>query len=179
MLAIDYVNFIKECWVHTSVCPIQCYLASCDVRIDTLGQPTHISPRRTSAVQQQSLSQVVYLLFALCCLYLPEPGYEQAPGEELMEWLNTHFIEPRTFQNLFILLGIFQQHPSLHLRRLTSILIPLIESQPRLVNFSAEKVFAIALRRWGERVEALRIEMNGIPEDVRFDDFENWWDRLG
>jgi len=30
-------------------------------------------------------------------LYLPEPGYEQAPvADELMEWLNTHFIEPST-----------------------------------------------------------------------------------
>lgn len=28
-------------------------------------------------------------------------------------------------------------------------------------------------------MKALRIEMNGVPEDVRFDDFENWWDRLG
>lgn len=76
-------------------------------------------------------------------------------------------------------LGVLQQHPSLHLQRLTSTLIPLIESQPRLANFTAEKDFAFALRRWGERVKALRIEMNGIPEDVRFDDFENWWDRLG
>jgi nuclear pore complex protein Nup85 len=28
-------------------------------------------------------------------LYLPEAGFDDAPvGEELMEWLNTHFIEP-------------------------------------------------------------------------------------
>src|SRR5258708_39454487 len=28
-------------------------------------------------------------------LYLPETGFDDAPvGEELMEWLNTHFIEP-------------------------------------------------------------------------------------
>ena len=30
-------------------------------------------------------------------LYLPEPGYEQGPvADELMEWLNTHVIEPST-----------------------------------------------------------------------------------
>jgi nuclear pore complex protein Nup85 len=30
-------------------------------------------------------------------LYLPEAGFDDAPvGEELMEWLNTHFIEPST-----------------------------------------------------------------------------------
>jgi nuclear pore complex protein Nup85 len=30
-------------------------------------------------------------------LYLPDPGVEQAPvGDELMEWLNIHFIEPST-----------------------------------------------------------------------------------
>jgi nuclear pore complex protein Nup85 len=30
-------------------------------------------------------------------LYLPDPDVEQAPvGDELMEWLNVHFIEPST-----------------------------------------------------------------------------------
>jgi len=30
-------------------------------------------------------------------LYIPEPGYDLAPvGDELMEWLNIHFIEPST-----------------------------------------------------------------------------------
>ena|SRR5260221_12567438 len=40
----------------------------------------------------------LYTCFSLfVVLYLPEPGYEQALiGEELMEWLNTHFIEPST-----------------------------------------------------------------------------------
>lgn len=36
-----------------------------------------------------------FSLFAV--LYLPEPGFEDAPvGDELMEWLNTHFIQPST-----------------------------------------------------------------------------------
>jgi len=40
----------------------------------------------------------LYTCFSLfVVIYLPEPGYEQALiGEELMEWLNTHFIEPST-----------------------------------------------------------------------------------
>lgn len=30
-------------------------------------------------------------------LFLPEAGYEGAPvADDLMEWLNTHFIEPST-----------------------------------------------------------------------------------
>jgi len=46
------------------------------------------------------------------------------------------------------------------------------------VNFSAERDFAYAIRRWGEKVKALRIEMDKVPEVNRFDEFENWWDRL-
>lgn len=30
-------------------------------------------------------------------LYVPEPGLEGAPvGEDLLDWLNTHFVEPPT-----------------------------------------------------------------------------------
>lgn len=40
----------------------------------------------------------LYTSFSLLVvLYIPEAGYDQAPiGDELMEWLNTHFIEPST-----------------------------------------------------------------------------------
>ena len=40
----------------------------------------------------------LYTCFSLfSVLYLPEPGFEDVPiGDELMEWLNTHFIEPST-----------------------------------------------------------------------------------
>lgn len=32
-----------------------------------------------------------------CVLYLPEPDFDLAPvGEELMEWLNTYYVEPST-----------------------------------------------------------------------------------
>jgi nuclear pore complex protein Nup85 len=57
-------------------------------------------------------------------------------------------------------------------------LAPLIDSQPRLQNFNAERDFAYASRRWNDQVKALRIEMDRVPEDNRYDDFENWWDRL-
>ena len=36
-----------------------------------------------------------FSLFSL--LYVPEPGYESVPiGDELMEWLNIHYVEPTT-----------------------------------------------------------------------------------
>lgn len=75
-------------------------------------------------------------------------------------------------------MGVLQHHPSEKLQRLTSTLIPLIEGQPRLVNFAAETEFAFAMRRWSDKVKALRIEMNKIPEDSRSDDFADWWDKL-
>ncbi|KJA25724.1 hypothetical protein HYPSUDRAFT_134002 [Hypholoma sublateritium FD-334 SS-4] len=188
-LAIDYVNFIKECWVHASQ-PIP--------RVDGTLQFTGDHYRG------------LYTCFSLfVVLYLPEPGYEQAPvGDELMEWLNTHFIEPSTEEgdqlsaldrpwedesfwpyltrsilrglskaSLFFLAAL-EHHPSEKLQRLTSTVIPLIESQPRLMNFTVEREFAYAMRRWGDKVKALRIEMDRVPEKERFDRFENWWERL-
>jgi len=94
-LAIDYVNFIKECWVHASV-----RLPVCGFSLQTmtfLGKqpiPRPEGPLQFSSNHYRSL----YTCFSLfIVLYLPEPGYEQAPiGDELMEWLNTHFIEPST-----------------------------------------------------------------------------------
>jgi nuclear pore complex protein Nup85 len=40
----------------------------------------------------------LYTCFSLfVLLYMPEPGFVDAPvGDELMEWLNVHFIEPST-----------------------------------------------------------------------------------
>ncbi|KAF9482632.1 hypothetical protein BDN70DRAFT_966723 [Pholiota conissans] len=188
-LAIDYVNFVKECWVHASQ-PI----------------PRLEGPLQFSSDHYRSL----YTCFSLfVVLYLPEPGYEQAPvGDELMEWLNIHFIEPSTeegdqlsalehpwedesfwpYLTRSILrglskasrffLGVLEQHPSERLQRLTSTLIPLIESQPRLMNFTAERDFAYAIRRWSDKVRALRIDMDKVPEEDRFDRFENWWERM-
>ncbi|KAF8998522.1 nucleoporin Nup85-like protein [Cyathus striatus] len=188
-LAIDYVNFCKECWVHAS-------------------QPI----LRSEGPLQYSSDhyRILYTCFSLfVVLYLAEPGYEQAPvGEELMEWLNIHFIEPSTEEgdhlsslekpwedesfwpyltrtilrglskaSLFFL-GALEKHPSEELRDLAATLTPLIDSQPRLQNFTAERDFVYAARRWTDKVKALRIAMDRVPEDERFDDFDNWWDRL-
>src|SRR5437899_3058918 len=75
-------------------------------------------------------------------------------------------------------LGVLEQHPSDKLQRLSSTLIPLVETQPRLMNFTAERDFANAIRRWSEKVKALRIEMDRVPENARFDHFDNWWDKM-
>ncbi|KAG6841451.1 hypothetical protein C0991_010876 [Blastosporella zonata] len=188
-LAIDYVNFIRECWIHASQ-PI----------------PRPDGPLQFSSDHYRSL----YTCFSLfVVLYLAEPGYEDAPvGDDLMEWLNSNFIEPSTEEgdhlssldrpwedenfwpyltratlrglskaSLFFL-EVLSQHPSPDLQSLTKSLGPLIESQPRLQQYTAERDFAYASRRWSERVKALRIEMDRIPEEDRFDDFDNWWDSL-
>ncbi|KAF4594037.1 hypothetical protein EYR40_008835 [Pleurotus pulmonarius] len=191
-LAIDYVNFIKECWVHAS-------------------QPLPRSePLQYSAGQYRSL----YTSFSLfVVLYLPEPGFEDIPvGEELMEWLNIHFIEPSTeegdhlsaldkpwedetfwpYLTRTILRGLSKasafflatlaQHPSPHLRTLAETLIPILTAQPLLRNFSSERDFTHAAHRWKDRVKGLRIEMDIVPEDERDEgnsgDAENWWTRL-
>jgi nuclear pore complex protein Nup85 len=64
------------------------------------------------------------------------------------------------------------------LQELTQRLFPLIDDHPRLQNFSTERDFVHATRRWKDKVKALRIDMDGVPEDERHDGFENWWDRL-
>ncbi|KAG6898316.1 hypothetical protein C0992_011907 [Termitomyces sp. T32_za158] len=152
----------------------------------------------------------LYTCFSLfVVLYLAEPGYEDAPvGDDLMEWLNSNFIEPSTEEgdhlssldrpwedenfwsyltratlrglskaSLFFL-EVLSQHPSEDLQSLSKSLGPLIESQPRLHQYSSERDFAYASRRWSDRVKALRIEMERVPEDERFDGFDNWWDSL-
>ncbi|KAF5316469.1 hypothetical protein D9619_006593 [Psilocybe cf. subviscida] len=187
-LATDYVNFIKECWVHAS-------------------QPI---PRAEALQFSSDHYRSLYTCFSLfVTLYLPETGYEKAPvGDELMDWLNTHFIEPSTEEgdmlssleepwedeafwpyltraimrgltkaSLFFL-NVLEKHPLEPLRRLTATLVPLIEGQPRLMNFTSERDFAHSLRRWHDKVKALRIDMDKVPEDERFDDYDNWWNKL-
>jgi nuclear pore complex protein Nup85 len=73
---------------------------------------------------------------------------------------------------------VLSRHPSSILRELTESLVPLINDHPRLQNFTAERDFALATRRWKDKVKALRIEMDQVSEDDRHDGFENWWDRL-
>jgi nuclear pore complex protein Nup85 len=47
-----------------------------------------------------------------------------------------------------------------------------------MLNFSAERDFVYAHRRWRDKIKAIRIDMDHVPEDERHDGFENWWDRL-
>ncbi|KAJ8095098.1 hypothetical protein PM082_010317 [Marasmius tenuissimus] len=187
--AIEYVNFIKECWIHTS---------------QPMSRPE--GPLQFSSDHYR----ILYSCFSLfVLLYIPEPEFEKAPvGEELMEWLNIHFIEPSTeegdllssldnpwedesfwpYLTRAVLRGLTKasvfflntllKHPSRELQDLIPVLIPLVETQPRLRNFKAERDFAYASRRWSDKVKALRVEMDRIPEHLRFDDHENWWDSI-
>lgn len=75
-------------------------------------------------------------------------------------------------------LDTLTRHSSEDLQQLATSLIPLVDSQPRLQNYTAERDFAFAFRRWRDKVKVLRIEMDRVPEDVRSDGFDNWWDRL-
>ncbi|KAL0569065.1 hypothetical protein V5O48_012909 [Marasmius crinis-equi] len=187
--AIEYVNHTKECWIHAS---------------QPMDRPE--GPLQFSSDHYR----ILYSCFSLfVLLYIPESEYEKAPvGEELMEWLNIHFIEPSTeegdqlssldvpwedesfwpYLTRAILRGLTKasifflntllRHPSQELQDLIPILIPLVETQPRLRNYKAERDFAYASRRWSDKVKALRVEMDRVPENLRFDDHENWWDSL-
>jgi nuclear pore complex protein Nup85 len=64
------------------------------------------------------------------------------------------------------------------LQQLVETLSRLVGSQPRLQNFSTERDFVLASKKWSHQVKALRIEMDHVPENNRFDEFDNWWDRL-
>ncbi|KAI0630839.1 Nup85 nucleoporin-domain-containing protein [Trametes polyzona] len=188
-LANDYTNFCKEC----------CLYASQNI--------TRTEQLQYDAEHYRCL-WTCFSLFAL--LYLPEPGFEDAPvGDELMEWLNIHFIQPSTQEgdelsgrdspwedpafwpyltrtvlrglskaSAFFLNVLAQQHPSPYLQNLARQLSPLLTSHPRLHQYTAERDFAVASRRWKDRVKTLRLELDRVPTSERDDGFENWWDRL-
>ncbi|KAI0917961.1 hypothetical protein AcW1_006947 [Taiwanofungus camphoratus] len=187
-LALDYVNFCKECCVYCS---------------QTI---TRSEPLQFNAEHYRKL----YTCFSLfTVLYLPESGLEDAPvGEELMEWLNTHYIEPSTEEGDHLssldrpwedetfwpyltrttlrglskassfFLDVLSKHPFLYLQELSQHLIPLLTDHPRLHQFSVERDFAVAARRWKDKVKTLRLELDRVPDQVRDDGFENWWDRF-
>jgi len=75
-------------------------------------------------------------------------------------------------------LNSLSQHPSKYLQELADALAPLIDGQPRLHAFHAEKDYAIAFRRWRDKIKAVRIQMDRVPTEERQDDAENWWDQL-
>ena len=78
----------------------------------------------------------------------------------------------------FFLDLLSSKHPSPYLQRLSKSLTPLLTGHPRLQQFSAERDFAIASRRWRDRVKTLRLELDRIPEEVREDGYANWWEHL-
>ena len=92
-LGNDYVNFCKECCMHALVRPVG---VGCGVSLKprVIKITTRSEPLQFEAEHYRKL----YTCFsAFVLLYLPEPGFQDVPvGDELMEWLNTHFIEPST-----------------------------------------------------------------------------------
>lgn len=185
-LALDYVNFARECWIHTS---------------RMAGE--------TDQADADHYRSLYTCLSLFTILYLPEYGMENAPvGDDLMEWLNIHFIEPSTEEGdhlsglerpwedetfwpyltravlrglpkaVAFFLGTLAEHPSGNLRRLAQSIIPLLSTQPKLQHFDAERDFAYASHRWREKVKMLRIELDDVPESDRRDSFEDWWDRF-
>ncbi|OCH91378.1 hypothetical protein OBBRIDRAFT_753240 [Obba rivulosa] len=187
-LALDYVNHCKECCIYAA-------------------QET---ARRESLQFDADHYRKLYTCFSLfMVLYMPEGGFEDAPvGDELMDWLNTHYIEPstedgdrlssldrpwedETFWHYLtratlrglsrasaFFLGVLSQHPSPNLQHLSQRLIPLLTNHPRLHQFAAERDFAVASRRWKDKVKSLRLELDRVPEEDREDGFENWWERF-
>jgi len=73
------------------------------------------------------------------------------------------------------LLETLSRHSSEYLQSVAQHLSPLLSSHPRIVQFSSERDFVVALRRWKEKVKTLRLELDRVPEDAREDDYENWW----
>ena len=83
-----------------------------------------------------------------------------------------------TKASVFFLNLLSSSHPSPYLQSLSQSLIPILEGQPHLSQFQTEREFALAHRRWNNRVKELRVELPQVPEESRFDGFDNWWNRL-
>ncbi|KAI5124259.1 hypothetical protein M0805_005108 [Coniferiporia weirii] len=188
-LASDYILHLQDCWVHST-----------QLMSSTDGPPHFPGEHYRSLYTSLSLFQI---------LYLPEDGIEDVPvGDELLEWLNTHFIEPSTeegdqlsaierpwegeifwpyliratlrglLKSSIFFLRGLANHPSENLQRLSERLVALLEKHPRQRHFSTEKEFFTTSRRWRDRAKTLRIDLDRIPENDRNDGFENWWDNV-
>ncbi|PAV19573.1 hypothetical protein PNOK_0450700 [Pyrrhoderma noxium] len=184
----DYIMHLQDCWVHASQ------------MTGSERSPQFPGEHYKSLYTSFSLFQT---------LYLPEDGIEDvAVGDELLEWLNTHFIEPTTeeadqlsglerpwedetfwsyiiratlrglLKSSIFFLSCLSNHPSSSLQLLAEKLVDLLNYHPRLKNFNTEKEFSVSSRRWRERAKALRIDLDRVPEDDRDDGFENWWDNV-
>ena len=69
-------------------------------------------------------------------------------------------------------------HPSEYLQNIADKIISILHAHPRQRNFRTEKDFFIASRRWKDKIKTLRIELDRVPENDRFDGFENWWENI-
>jgi nuclear pore complex protein Nup85 len=47
-----------------------------------------------------------------------------------------------------------------------------------MLDSKTERDFTVAIRRWKEKVKAIRIDMENVLEGDRTDAFHNWWDKL-
>ncbi|EIN09429.1 hypothetical protein PUNSTDRAFT_85773, partial [Punctularia strigosozonata HHB-11173 SS5] len=185
----DYVNLTRVNWQETSKADVKPQFSS-----------EHYRCLHTS-----------FSLFEV--LYLPDYDFTEVEeaqcGEEIMEWLNTHFIEPSTEEgvqlsslekpwedenfwpyitrttlrglseaSVFFLNILTESHPSATLREFSARLTAHIRSQPRHHNHTLEKDMVRAWRRWVDEVKTMRIQLDHVPEDDRYDGYENWWDRL-
>ena len=54
----------------------------------------------------------------------------------------------------------------------------ILQKHRRQKDYFTEKDFMASSRRWREKVMALRIELDRVPENDRRDGFENWWDNI-
>ncbi|KZT25118.1 hypothetical protein NEOLEDRAFT_1178543 [Neolentinus lepideus HHB14362 ss-1] len=142
-------------------------------------------------------------------LYAPSPESTRLPvGDDLMEWLNMHYIAPSTEEGdhlsnqispwkdetfwpyltraiirgltkaSIFFLEVLSRHPSSALQELSQKLVPLLQSHPQVRDHASIAEFSRALSKWKENIRALRLEMGSIPESDRDDGFENWWDRM-
>lgn len=75
-------------------------------------------------------------------------------------------------------LNTLAEHPSPYLQNVAQQISPLLTNHPRLHQFSAERDFVVASRRWKDKVKTLRLELDRVPVNARDDGFENWWDRF-
>ena len=71
--------------------------------------------------------------------------------------------------------GALTRHPSKYVSALAEHLRPGLTSQPRLVQYTVERDFVIAQRRWKERVRTLRLELDRVPDTERRDKSGDWW----
>ncbi|KLO17911.1 hypothetical protein SCHPADRAFT_820586 [Schizopora paradoxa] len=188
-LASDYVLHLQDSWVHAT-----------QLMSNPDGNPHFDGEHYRSLYVSLSLFRT---------LYLPEDGVEDVPvGDELLDWLNTHFIEPSTedgdqlsslehpwedelfwpyltratvrglLKSSIFFLRSLSSHPSENLQRIADRLVGLLEKHPRQIQFSTEREFFTASRRWKDRAKALRLELDRVPEDDRNDGYENWWENV-